>query len=176
MGITAWSPLAMGLLSGKYRPSEAGHDGEGEGRLQAIKSMGLPSLADKFTPRNWAIVGAVEQVARESGLSMAQVAIQWAARQPALGAVILGSRNLEQFEDNLGALDRPLPDEAMRRLGEVSALPSQFPYSFFEPAQQAGLHGGVGVGDKPPGYASTIWTGAAQRVDFAAASTTEAAR
>lgn len=166
MGITAWSPLAMGLLSGKYRPSEAGHDGEGEGRLQAIKSMGLPSLADKFTPRNWTIVGTVEQAARESGLSMAQVAIQWAARQPGLGAVILGSRNLAQFEDNLGALDHPLTDAAMHRLSEVSAPPPQFPYSFFEPAQQAGLHGGVGVGDKPTGYASTVWTDAAPHPDF----------
>src|SRR6185312_1165504 len=167
---------AMGLLSGKYRPSEAGHDGEGEGRLQAVKSMGLPSLADKFTPRNWAIVGAVEQVARESGLGMAQVAIQWAARQPGLGAVILGSRNLAQFEDNLGALEHPLPDAAMRRLDDVSALPSQFPYSFFEPAQQAGLNGGVGVGDKPPGYASTVWTEAAPSADYTRHSTAEAAR
>src|SRR5690242_13760471 len=134
LGITAWSPLAMGLLSGKYKPSEAGRDGEGEGRLQAVKAMGLPSLMDKFTPRNWAIVAEVEQVARESGLSMAQVAVQWAARQPGLGSVILGARNLQQFEDNLAALERPLDEAAMQRLDAVSALPSQFPYSFFEPS------------------------------------------
>jgi aryl-alcohol dehydrogenase-like predicted oxidoreductase len=157
MGITAWSPLAMGLLSGKYKPSEAGSDGEGEGRLQAVKTMGLPSLMDKFSPRNWAIVAEVEQVARESGLSMAQVALQWAARQPGLGSVILGARNLQQFEDNLAALERPLDEAAMHRLDDVSALPSQFPYSFFEPTQQVGIHGGVGVGDKPVGYASPVW-------------------
>jgi aryl-alcohol dehydrogenase-like predicted oxidoreductase len=157
LGITAWSPLAMGLLSGKYRPSETGRDGEGEGRLQAVKSMGLPSLMDKFTPRNWAIVAEVEQVARESGLSMAQVAVQWAARRPGLGSVILGARNLAQFEDNIAALDRPLDEALMRRLDTVSALPSQFPYSFFEPAQQVGIHGGVGVGDKPAGYAPPVW-------------------
>ncbi|WP_424683219.1 aldo/keto reductase [Frateuria sp. YIM B11624] len=157
MGITAWSPLAMGLLSGKYKPSEAGRDGEGEGRLQAVKTMGLPSLMDKFTPRNWAVVAEVEQVARESGLSMAQVAVQWAARQPGLGSVILGARNLQQFEDNLAALERPLDEAAMRRLDVISALPSQFPYSFFEPTQQVGIHGGVGVGDKPAGYASPTW-------------------
>ena len=157
MGITAWSPLAMGLLSGKYKPSEAGRDGEGEGRLQAVKTMGLPSLMDKFTPRNWAVVAEVEQVARESGLSMAQVAVQWAARQPGLGSVILGARNLQQFEDNLAALERPLDEAAMRRLDAISALPSQFPYSFFEPTQQVGIHGGVGVGDKPAGYASPTW-------------------
>src|SRR6185312_15410044 len=73
------------------------------------------------------IVAAVEQVARESGLSMAQVAIQWAARQPALGAVILGSRNLAQFEDNLAALDHPLPDDAMQALDACSTLRSTRP-------------------------------------------------
>lgn len=157
LGITAWSPLAMGLLSGKYRPSEAGRDGDGDGRLQAVKSMGLPALMDKFTPRNWATVAEVEQVARESGLSMAQVAVQWAARRPGLGSVILGARTLAQFEDNLAALDRPLDDALLRRLDTVSALPSQFPYSFFEATQQVGIHGGVGVGDKPQGYASPVW-------------------
>jgi hypothetical protein len=59
-----------------------------------------------------------------------------------------------------------LPDEALRQLDDVSALPLQFPYSFFEPAQQSGLHGGVGVGDKPAGYAPRVWTDAAPRADF----------
>lgn len=147
----------MGLLSGKYRPSESGRDGAGEGRLQAVKSMGLPALMDKFTPRNWAIVAEVEQVARESGLSMAQVAVQWVARRPGLGSVILGARTLAQFDDNLAALDRPLDEAQLRRLDAVSALPTQFPYSFFEPTQQVGIHGGVGVGDKPAGYTLPVW-------------------
>ncbi|KZV15123.1 oxidoreductase [Dorcoceras hygrometricum] len=161
-GITAWSPLGMGLLSGKYRPSESGRDGAGDGRIQALKGSGLVSLQDKFTPRNWAIVGAVEQAAREHRLSMAQVAIQWAARRPSIGSVILGARTLEQFEDNLAALDRPLPDEALRTLDEVSALPLQFPYSFFEQAQQERIHGGVAVGDKPQGYRPPVSVAAAE--------------
>ena len=155
-GITAWSPLGMGLLSGKYKPSESGHDGAGDGRIQALKSSGLASLQDKFTPRNWAIVSAVELVAREHDLSMAQVAIQWAVRRPAVGSVILGARTMAQFEDNLAALERSLPDEALRRLDAVSALPQQFPYSFFEQAQQERLHGGAAVGDKPDGYHAPV--------------------
>ena len=166
MGITAWSPLGMGLLSGKYRPSEQGNDGRGEGRLQAVKQMGLPSLQDKFTPRNWQIVSALERVAKESGVSMAQAAIQWVARRPGVGSVILGARNLTQFDDNLAALDKDLPVSALETLDAVSALPSQFPYSFFEPAQQRGLHGGVGVGDKPAEYSAPVWTEAAEPVDF----------
>lgn len=160
-GITAWSPLGMGLLSGKYRPSESGHDAGGDGRIQALKGSGLVSLLDKFNPRNWAIVGTVEQVAREHGLSMAQVAIQWAVRRPSIGSVILGARTLTQFEDNLAALDQPLPDEALQLLDDASALPQQFPYSFFEQAQQERIHGGVAVGDKPDGYHAQVFVGAA---------------
>ncbi len=146
----------MGLLSGKYKPSESCHDGAGDGRIQALKSSGLASLRDKFTPRNWAIVSAVELVAREHDLSMAQVAIQWTVRRPAVGSVILGARTMAQFEDNLVALERSLPDEALRRLDAVSALPQQFPYSFFEQAQQERLHGGAAVGDKPDGYHAPV--------------------
>jgi aryl-alcohol dehydrogenase-like predicted oxidoreductase len=167
MGITAWSPLGMGLLSGKYRPSEQGSDGRGEGRLQVVKSMGLPALLGKFSPRNWEIVATLERVAKENGISMAQAAIQWAARRPGIGSVILGARNLAQFDDNLAALDKPLPEPALEMLDRVSAAASEFPYSFFENAQQAGLHGGVGVGDKPVEYARPVWVEAAKSFDLA---------
>jgi aryl-alcohol dehydrogenase-like predicted oxidoreductase len=161
LGITAWSPLGQGLLSGKYRPSRDGRDSQDAGRLQAMKSSGLPALQDKFSPRNWQIVGALEGIARDNGLSMAQAAIQWAARQPAIGAVILGARTLEQFDDNLAALDRSLPDAALRALDEASALPMQFPYSFFAQHQQSNIHGGVAVGDKPDGYRPPVRIAAA---------------
>jgi len=166
-GITAWSPLGMGLLSGKYRPSEAGADGGGEGRLQLFKQGGLPALQDKFTQRNFAIVTEVEKAAQQTGLGMAQVAIQWVARQPAIGSVILGARTLEQFEDNLASLDKPLPDATLRKLDEASALPQQFPYSFFDAVHQAGMYGGVAVGDKPAGYSRPVWIDAAPRPDYA---------
>jgi hypothetical protein len=82
-------------------------------------------------------------------------------RRPAIGSVILGARTLEQFEDNLAALDKPLPDAALRMLDEVSALPQQFPYSFFEQAQQERIHGGAAVGDKPDGYHAPVRVAAA---------------
>ena len=166
-GITAWSPLGMGLLSGKYRPSQGGEDSESEGRLGLFKQGGLPTLRDKFTPRNFAIVAEVEKAAKSTGMSMAQVAIQWAARQPAIGSVILGARTLEQFDDNLAALDKPLSDETLHALDVVSALPPQFPYSFFDPSHQVGMNGGVGVGDKPDGYARRVWVDAAPPPNFA---------
>jgi diketogulonate reductase-like aldo/keto reductase len=99
-------------------------------------------------------------------MSMAQAAVQWAARQPAVGSVILGARTLQQFEDNLGALDVMLPDEAMRALDEVSAPPLQFPYSFFAQDQQAQVHGGAAVGDKPDGYHAPVRIAAAATAGF----------
>ncbi|MFS8639932.1 MAG: aldo/keto reductase, partial [Symbiobacteriaceae bacterium] len=92
---------------------------------------------------------------------------QWAARQPAIGSVILGARTLEQFEDNLAALDKPMSDENMHALDAVSVLPQQFPYSFFDASQQVGMNGGVGVGDKPAGYARPVWVAAAPPPNFA---------
>ncbi len=166
-GITAWSPLGMGLLSGKYRPSRNGADSESEGRLGLFRQGGLPALQDKFTQRNFAIVAAVEKAAQSEGISMAQVALQWAARQPGIGSVILGARTLDQFDDNLAALDKPLSYETLRALDAASALPPQFPYSFFDASHQIGMHGGVGVGDKPAGYARRVWIDAAPMPDFA---------
>ena len=153
MGITSWSPLAMGLLSGRYRPSRDGTDGTGEGRLPKLKESGIAAILDKFTPRNWAIVAALEKVAAEAGLSMAQAAVQWAARQPAIGSVIVGASKPEQLDETLKALDVPLSDAQMAALDAASALPEQFPYSFFAQNQQTRIHGGVAVAAKPPGYA-----------------------
>jgi aryl-alcohol dehydrogenase-like predicted oxidoreductase len=156
MGITAWSPLAMGLLSGRYRPSRDGSGGAGDGRLPKLMASGIPAVTDKFNARNWAIVAALEHVAVEAGQSMAQVAIQWAARQPAIGSVIVGASRPEQLDETLTSLDAPLSDAHMAALDAASALPEQFPYSFFAQGQQARLHGGVAVADKPDGYARPV--------------------
>jgi hypothetical protein len=107
---------------------------------------------------------------------MAQVAIQWAARQPGIGSVILGARTLEQFDDNLAALDKPLSDDSLHELDAVSALPPQFPYSFFDASHQIGMNGGVGVGDKPEGYARRVWVDAAPPPDFAPSAGAPASR
>ncbi|MDI1450962.1 aldo/keto reductase [Polyangium sp. 6x1] len=154
MGITAWSPLGGGLLSGKYRPSE-GH-GDGEGRLtkgDAGSQLGL------FTEQNFRIVAAVEKTSKELGRSMAQVALNWAATQPGIGSVILGATKLAQLEDNLAALDFEIPAELRRELDQATAQPPPFPYKMFGDAYQKQLHGGAAVGDKPVGYAPPVWTG-----------------
>jgi aryl-alcohol dehydrogenase-like predicted oxidoreductase len=157
MGITAWSPLGMGLLSGKYRPGEGG--GTGDGRL--AKVSGAPGF-DRFTERNWRIVAELEQVAKAVGKPMAQVALNWVATQPGVGSVIVGATKLAQLDDNLAALDFELPQELRQRLAVASAPETPFPYYMFGDTQQTRIHGGVAVGDKPAGYAAPVWVPAQQ--------------
>ncbi|MEO0790261.1 MAG: aldo/keto reductase, partial [Bacteroidota bacterium] len=91
MGIMVWSPLASGLLSGKYKPSQG--QVEGEGRLAQLASSGNPAF-DKFNDRNWQIVAALEEVANDIGQPMASVATNWVANRPGVGSVIVGATKL----------------------------------------------------------------------------------
>ncbi|MBD2461438.1 aldo/keto reductase [Oscillatoria sp. FACHB-1407] len=149
MGIMVWSPLASGLLSGKYRPSEGVLNAEG--RLDTLKDSQNPAF-QKFSDRNWKIVTELEAVAKELGQSMAQVAVNWTATRPGVGSVIVGATKLSQLEDNLKALDFELPQELSDRLDAVGRPDIQFPYSFFDASHQTMIHGNHSVGVKPSGY------------------------
>lgn len=145
MGITAWSPLAMGLLSGKYRSG-------GQGRLNNDDANGL----GLFTERNMRIVAALADVSDTMGKSMAQVALNWVATQPGIAAAIIGASKITQLDDNLSALDFTIPPELRALLDDASAVQPAYPYSLFSPEYQAGiLNTGVSVGDKPTGYCRT---------------------
>jgi aryl-alcohol dehydrogenase-like predicted oxidoreductase len=162
MGTMVWSPLASGLLSGKYKPSR-GQD-FGQGRLQTMAGTDNPAFA-KFTDRNFAIVAELERVAHELERSMAQVAVNWVANRPGVATVLIGATKLEQLRDNLGALDFTIPPELQARLDQASAPPAHFPYMFFTPGMQTMLTGAHPVGDKPAGYApATLISGQAAGV------------
>ncbi|RWM13358.1 MAG: aldo/keto reductase [Mesorhizobium sp.] len=150
-GIMVWSPLASGLLSGKYRPTQAGN----AGRLDGFRNTTHPGF-QKFSDRNWAIVAELEKVAAELGRSMAQVALNWVATQPGIASVILGATKLNQLEDNLGALDFCIPAELRARLEKVSATPAPFPHSYFGSEIQVRVTGGAVTGDKPAGYSPPV--------------------
>ncbi|MGF6174591.1 aldo/keto reductase [Ensifer sp. 4252] len=147
LGITAWSPLAMGLLSGKYRAGQ-----QVAGRLSLDTSGSGLGL---FTERNMRIVAALEAVAGETGRSMAQVALNWVVTQPSVGAAIIGASRIEQLDNNLAALDFAIPAELRQQLQAASAVEPVYPYSLFADDYQAGiLNAGVAVGDKPRRYYS----------------------
>lgn len=161
IGITAWSPLGSGLLSGKYRPSDDG--GAGAGRLETVKGSNVPAF-QKFTPRNWKIVAELEAVAKATNRSMAQVALNWVANRPGVASVIVGATKTSQLRDNIEALSFDIPAELTARLDEVSAPEATFPYTFFENTHQERIHGNGTVGVKPRNYfprVEVVATGAA---------------
>lgn len=155
MGIMAWSPLASGLLSGKYRLDASGHPITSDGRLEKLKGSGNPAF-EKFTPRNWVIVSELEKVAGEVGRSMPQVALNWVASRPGVGTVIIGATKPAQLEDNLKSLEFTLPGALLKRLDAASAIEPGFPYMFYQPYLQSKIHGGILVSAKPKGYFSSL--------------------
>ncbi|RKN21184.1 aldo/keto reductase [Micromonospora musae] len=157
MGLTAWSPIAGGLLSGKYRRTADGL--AGTGRLDGGDSANGRPVSD----RDWRVIDALDGVATELGRSMAQVAINWVATQPAVGSVIIGASSPEQVDGNLAALDFEIPGELRARLEEASAEPLPGHYSMFTPQYQSWIvNPGLEIGDKPAGYAPPVFNGAAR--------------
>ena len=140
LGITAWSPLASGMLTGKYQ-----RDALDAGRLGAVKDSGNPGFEKLFTERNWRIVDVLKDVARQVERTPAQVALNWVAQRPGVASLLIGATKTSQIDDNLGALDFDLPAELAARLEQESRPETVHPYHFFEPAMRAMIDGGATV-------------------------------
>ena len=141
LGVLPWSPLAGGLLTGKYRRETAARAAAGEGRLSGSN----PFQGTKFTEHNWRVLDALRRVAAEVGRTPAQVALAWATAQPGISALLLGARSVEQLDDNVASLDVRLTAAQRRTLDEVSAPAPVFPYGIFTPAVHRQIFGGAGV-------------------------------
>ena len=140
LGLTAWSPLASGMLTGKYK-----RDALDAGRLGAVKDSGNPGFEKLFTERNWRIVDVVKDVARQLERTPAQVALNWVAHRPGVASLLIGATKIAQLDDNLGALDFELPAELAARLESASRPETVHPYHFFEPTMRAMIDGGATV-------------------------------
>ena len=116
LGLTTWSPLASGLLTGKYR------DGVPEGSRGTMPGMEFLVKGLTDAARNSAVT-QLEGMALEIGCSLSQLAIAWAARNPRVSTVITGASNISQLRDNLGAVDvlPKLTPEVMARIDQISA-------------------------------------------------------
>jgi aryl-alcohol dehydrogenase-like predicted oxidoreductase len=141
LGLVAWSPLAAGLLAGKYRREGEGVAASGGGRLLGPNPFG----SSLFTERNWRVLEALRAVAAELGRPMSQVALAWAAAQPGVGALVVGASRLAQLHDNLASAELVLGPEALRVLGEIGAPPPRYPYGLFAPEVNRGVFGGATV-------------------------------
>ena len=151
LGICPWSPLASGMLSGKYRRDGAPGP-QGEGRLPAMQRSGNPAFEKLFTERNWSIVDTLVAVADELGRPPAEVALNWVARRPGVTSTIIGATKLEQLESNLRALEFELPAPLAARLEEAGRPETVHPYHFFEPGMRAMVTGGTTVLAEPAWY------------------------
>jgi aryl-alcohol dehydrogenase-like predicted oxidoreductase len=118
LGLMVWSPLAGGLLSGKYGPGAT--TPEGSRRV----TFDFPPV-DK--DRAWACVAAMREVGEKHGASVARVALAWVLSKPFVMSIIIGARTLDQLNDNLAAVDLKLDAEDVAKLDAVSALPSEYP-------------------------------------------------
>ena len=116
LGLTTWSPLASGLLTGKYR------DGVPEDSRGAVQGMGFLVKGLTDATKN-AAVAQLQTVATELGCSLAQLAIAWAAHNPRVSTVITGASKISQLRDNLGAVDvlPRLTADVMARIDAISA-------------------------------------------------------
>lgn len=118
LGVLVWSPLAGGLLSGKFSADATGPDGTR--RL----TFDFP-IVDR--PRAFRCVDAMRPVAAAHGVSVARVALAWLLAKSHVTSVIIGAKNAEQLRDNLSATQLSLSEEEMKTLDEVSALPQEYP-------------------------------------------------
>ncbi|HEY2628906.1 MAG TPA: aldo/keto reductase, partial [Usitatibacter sp.] len=120
IGLTTWSPLASGLLTGKYR---GGVPADSRGAIPRMKFL-VEGLTDKA--RNDA-VGKLDAIAKELGCTVAQLAIAWCARNPNVSTVITGASRVSQVEENLKAADviPKLTPEVMAKIDAVTSTLSE---------------------------------------------------
>jgi aryl-alcohol dehydrogenase-like predicted oxidoreductase len=129
LGLMVWSPLAGGLLSGKYDLSPEGASGAkvtGEGRRA---SFDFPPVD---LARAVPLVAAMRGMADKRGVSVAQIALAWLLYQPVVSTVIVGAKRADQLADNIAACDVELEAAELERLDKLSAVPREYPGWMFE--------------------------------------------
>jgi aryl-alcohol dehydrogenase-like predicted oxidoreductase len=118
LGLMAWSPLAGGLLTGKFAPDGQGPEGSRRSKFD------FP-LVDKN--RAFRCLEVMRPIAERHGVSMAKIALAWLLAQREVSSVIVGARTIEQLQDNLGAGQVTLSAEELQELEQVSRLPEEYP-------------------------------------------------
>ncbi len=124
LGVTAWSPLAGGVLTGKYHSGGSAESG----RMSS-------DMMKQFMPdeqRTARIIKAVKTVADQTGRRMAQVALAWLRSRPVPVIPIIGARKLSQLQDNLASIDLSLSAEQFKTLDEASRIELGFPHEFYD--------------------------------------------
>lgn len=122
VGLMVWSPLAGGLLSGKYGRDRSGEDGS-----RRVDFDFPPVDLERAYP----VIDAMRKIADARSCSVAQIALAWLLHQPQVTTIIIGAKRPDQLDDNLAAVDIELSADEMATLNEVSALPIEYPAWMF---------------------------------------------
>ena len=134
LGITPWSPLKGGLLSGKYSRKTAG-------QYQGYRA---DSISHLLTDKTYALLDELEAIAKNHDATVARVSLAWVAQQAGVASTIVGARTLAQLQDNIGAADITLTQAELDRLGDLTKPTFTFPQSL-APYFPAVHHGGASV-------------------------------
>jgi aryl-alcohol dehydrogenase-like predicted oxidoreductase len=136
LGILAWSPLAGGVLTGKYH---------GEGNAEGARMS--REERKEFLPKEQhaaPIISAVKAVSKQTGRGMAQVALAWLRHRTVPVISIIGARRVSQLQDNLASLDLELSAEQLKSLDEASQIDLGFPQSIYANEMVRGImYGGM---------------------------------
>ena len=140
MGVTPWSPLGGGVLSGKYARADAGS------KNAIDESLRRSANKARQNDRTAAIVAALDAVATEVGHTPAQVAVRWLMQKPGVTSVILGARTKAQLDDNLAAATFELPNEVVSRLDDAGKIELGYPYDYLRsPTITKFMYGGAKI-------------------------------
>jgi aryl-alcohol dehydrogenase-like predicted oxidoreductase len=118
IGLLVWSPLAGGLLSGKYSREQSGEEGSRRTAFQ------FPPVEME---RAYSTIDVLKVMSEQKQVSVAQLALAWLLHQPRVTSVILGTKKIAQLNDNLGAVNVTFAEEELKSLDEVSRLPAEYP-------------------------------------------------
>ncbi|MBN9084739.1 MAG: aldo/keto reductase [Rhizobiales bacterium 62-17] len=121
LGALVWSPLGWGRLTGKIRRGAPLPEGS---RLHDTADFG-PPIADDYL---FAVIDALDEIARETGKTVPQIALNWLLQRPTVSSVIIGARNEQQLRQNLGAVGWNLTAEQVSKLDKASAVTAPYPH------------------------------------------------
>jgi aryl-alcohol dehydrogenase-like predicted oxidoreductase len=127
LAVIPWSPLGGGILTGKYTK-----DADMPAGTRGAETENPITFTYRIDDRTWTILDAVKEVAAATGKTAAQVALSWVAHRRGVTAPIIGARNLEQLEDNLGAVGWTLDEDQRKKLTWASGFRLGYPYEFIQ--------------------------------------------
>ncbi len=122
LGVTPWSPLKFGVLSGKFTRAKHGKHEPGRGDW----------VREHLTDKAYDIIDELIKIAKELNTSPARVALSWVQNRPGVTSSIIGARTMEQLEDNVAALDLKLSPAHMESLNKLSEVSLNFPHDFLQ--------------------------------------------